>query len=306
MKRVALLLAILFLLTGCRNPFEATDVSMEKAWALDKGESNAFECSKSGEQSFTRGFERIVFDCQFNRNASSVELIEIFDGKFEKSTFRYGRTVINGELFEVKNYHVETENYIEENPALSGYGQICITRDCSKDDKFDAGYKFQSVFSESGLAVSKKLKLQYALWDTKRRAWLGTSKLFVLSIPADPELVAYEEGKLEIEKANQAEADMQFANEQLVRKSYDEGYAFIWESSADFLLTMPGLATSFDIKGNPIKSEILVFCNSLYSETLVSRGHLSSSRSIARKNWDKGCFDAAMKITLSDLNGGKN
>jgi hypothetical protein len=176
MKRIALILAITVLLTGCRNPFEATDISMEKAWALDKGESNALECNKSGEHSFIRGFEHIVFDCQLSHPASNVELVEIFDGKFDKSSFRYGRTVIDGQLFEVKDYLVETQDYIEENPALSGYGQICLTRECSKDDKFAVGYKFQSVFSEPGSAVSKKLKFQYALWDGKKRIWLGTSK----------------------------------------------------------------------------------------------------------------------------------
>jgi hypothetical protein len=306
MKRIALILAITVLLSGCRNPFEATDISMEKAWALDKSESNALECSKSGEHSFIDGFEHIVFDCQFNQPANNVELVEIFDGKFDKSSFRYGRTVIDGQFFEVKDYVVETQNYIEENPALSGYGQICLTHECSKDDKFAAGYKFKSVFSEPGSASSKKLKLQYALWDVKKRIWLGTSKLFSLRIPADPELVAYEAGKLEIEKENQAAADLDFANEQLVKKSYDEGRAFILDSSADFLLTMPGLINSFGVKGNPIKGKMLLFCSSLYSETLLARGHLSSSKSLARKNWNKGCFDAAMKITLSDLNMGNN
>ena len=319
-KRIIVFITLVIILSACKNPFEATAISMEKAWAISQGKPNAVECSESEDHSFIDGFEHIMFNCKLNVITDSVEIIEIynskfdksslqyrkFKGKFDESTFGYGQTVIDGETFETKDYYVEYEDFIADNPALSNYGQICVTADCPKDYEFKPGYEFRTVFSEPGSAVPRKLIFQYALWDGKKRIWLGTSNSFALRIPADPELVAYEAEKLEIERENQIAADKQYAEEQNAKNSYDEGYAFIWENSADFLLTMPGLATSFDIKGNPIKREMTEFCGSLYSDTLIARGHLSSSKDSSRKAWNKGCLKAAMKITLSDLNGGKD
>jgi hypothetical protein len=317
-KRIIIFITLVIILSACKNPFEATAISMEKAWALSQGKANAIDCSKSEDHSFMDGFEYIMFNCKLNVLTDSVEIIEIynskfdnsslqyrkFKGEFDESTFGYGQTVIGGETFESQDYYVEYEDFISDNPAISNYGQICVTTDCPRDYEFKPGYEFRTVFREPGSAVPRKLIFQYALWDGKKRIWLGTSKSFALRIPADPELVAYEAEKLEIQRENQIAAEKQYAEEQIARNSYDEGYAFIWESSADFLLTMPGLATSFDIKGNPIKREMTEFCGSLYSDTLIARGHLSSSKESSRREWNKGCFKAAMKITLSDLNGG--
>ena len=278
---------------------------MKKAWAVSQGQPNAIDCSQSGDRRYIDGFERIVFDCKLNIETEGVELLEIFNGKLGKYP-SYARTVIAGEDFEAKNYFIENDDYISENPALSPYGLICATSDCPKKTKFNSGHKFKAVFSTDGWSESRQLKLQYALWDGGNRIWLGKSKSFALRIPADPELAAQKAYELEIQRENQEAADRQFADEQVAKKSFDDGYAFIWESSADFLLRMPGLLTSFDIKGNPIKRKMNEFCKNLYSETLIARGHLTSSRDSARVEWNKGCFKAGMKITLSDLYGGND
>ncbi len=305
MKKVVIFLTLLIGLSACKNPFEAVDISMKKAWAVSQGQPNAIDCSQSGDRSFIDGFEHIVFDCKLNIAIEGVELLEIFNGKLGKYP-SYAVTVIGGENFEAKNYKIENDGYISDNPALSPYGLICATTDCPKNTKFNSGHKFKTVFSTDGWSFSRKLKLQYALWDGRNRVWLGKSQSFALTIPADPELAAQKAYELEIQRENQEAADRQFADEQVAKDSFDEGYAFIWENSADFLVTMPGLLTSFDIKGNPIKREMNEFCKNLYSVTLIARGHLTSSRESARNEWNKGCFKAAMKITLSDLNRGND
>jgi len=290
-KRFALVIFLLMFLTGCTVNSDATDTEMKAAWKASKGENRELECVNSGDHSFVQSFEYIVFDCKLNRGTDNGTLLKVYDGNYEKRGYP-PYVIRDGLFFKAKDVWREGKNSITMHPAL-GYAE---------NEKFADGEKFKLVLGESGEAIARRVAVKFALWDEKQKIWLGISKSFTIKIPADPEQVAYEEGKLEILEENKRQA----ADEQVAKNSYDEGYAFIWENSADFLVTMPGLLTSFDIKGNPIKREMNEFCKSLYSETLIARGHLTSSRDSARKEWNKGCFQAAMKITLSDLNRGND
>lgn len=290
-KRYALVMFLLMFLTGCTFINYSTDTEMKAAWKASKGEHKELDCNNSGDHLFVQGFEYIVFNCNLNRGTNNGTFYKIYGGSFEKSEFP-PYVIRDGLFFEAKDVWQEGLEGNTMHPAL-GYVD---------NEKFTEGEKFKLVLGESGEAVARKVVVQFALWDEKQKIWLGISKSFTVKIPADPERVAYEAGKLEI----QAENNRQYADEQIAKNSYDEGYAFIWENSADFLLTMPGLLTSFDVKGNPVKREMNEFCKSLYSETLIARGHLTSLRESARNEWNKGCFKAAMKISLSDLYRGND
>ena len=295
MKRFTLVFFLLMFLTGCTVNSDATDTEMTAAWIASKGENRELDCINSGDHSFVRNFEYIVFDCKLNRGTDNGTFYKVYDGNYEKR--EYPPYVIrDGLFFKAKDVWREGKNSITMHPAL---GWV-------ENEKFADGETFKLVLEESGEAVARKVVVKFALWDEKQKIWLGISKSFTVKIPADPELAAQKAYELEIQRENQEAADRQFADEQVAKDSFDEGYAFIWENSADFLVTMPGLLTSFDIKGNPIKREMNEFCKNLYSVTLLARGHLTSSRESARNEWNKGCFKAAMKITLSDLYRGND
>jgi hypothetical protein len=281
MKRIAILFSLVFLLSGCGNSQEEQNRIMEKSWNESQGNPKVIDCDSSGE-SFSdlgNGYLGVQINCKLR---VSVE---------------------NGVLYEIVNGHLF--HWITNGSGRDAFEERIMQFALGLLDS-NVGDMIEVNSTQDKSAISRTLNLQFAIWDEKQKAWLGTSNKLKFRIPADKDLLKLEEIRLKAEKDSQTASDNQYAEEQLARNSYDEGYAFIWESSADFLLTMPGLATSFDIKGNPIKREMTEFCESLYSDTLIARGHLSSSKESSRREWNKGCFKAAMKITLSDLNAGKD